>query len=83
MRFDVLLHELRIFKSRSQASAAISAGHALLNGAATKPSHTVRAGDRITIVGPSRARTFELLDLPRRSLTKEAAQALLREVTGG
>lgn len=79
MRLDVLLHELRLFKSRSQASAAILQGHVLLNGRETKPGHAVRPGDRVTLVrAPSR--TLEILGLPHRSLSKEAARALVREV---
>ena len=82
MRFDVALGELHLFKSRSQASAAIQSGAALLNGARVKPSHAIRPGDRITLAGPRGSRTLELLELPSRSLTKVAASALLRELAG-
>jgi ribosome-associated heat shock protein Hsp15 len=81
MRFDVLLHELRLFKSRSQATAAVWEGWALLNGERTKPSHNVRPGDRITLIGRSGQRTLEVLDLPGRALSKGAARSLVREVT--
>jgi ribosomal 50S subunit-recycling heat shock protein len=81
MRFDVALFELRLFKSRSQAGVAIHDGVATLNGRIVKPSHGVRPGDRITIAGPGGTRTLEVLDLPRASLSREAARALLREVS--
>ena len=80
MRFDVVLAELRLFKSRSQASAAIHDGSAQLNGARVKPSHAVKPGDRITLVMPRGSRTLEVLELPTRSMSKEAAKALVREV---
>ena len=90
MRLDVLLFELRLFKSRSQASEAIQAGRVLWNGARTKPSREARPGDRVTIErqagrreaaeGTTRSRTFEILGLPHASLSKEAARALVREV---
>jgi ribosomal 50S subunit-recycling heat shock protein len=89
MRFDVLLFELRLFKSRSQASEAIQQGRALLNGAPAKPSRETRAGDRVTLVrgsargareGGPRLQTLEILELPRGSLSREAARALVREV---
>jgi len=88
MRLDVLLFELRLFKSRTQATDAVRAGHALLNGEPAKPSHEARAGDRVTLVrrdddGRARSRTYEVLDLPRGSLSREAARALMREVAGG
>ena len=53
MRFDLALSELRLFKSRSQASVAIQDGAALLNGQLVKPSHGVKPGDRITLAGPA------------------------------
>ena len=89
MRLDVLLFELRLFKSRSQASEAIQQGRALLNGAPAKPSREAHAGDRVTLAqgaardgadDGSRSRTLEILELPRGSLSKEAARALVREV---
>ena len=79
MRFDLLLAGLHLFKSRSQAQAAIEEGHALLNGARVKPSHTARAGDRVTLVSEHGERTLEVLDLPRRSMSKQAARELVRE----
>jgi len=82
VRLDVLLHELRLYKSRSQAQAAIAAGHVLLNDECRKPSHEVRAGDRLTLTGEHHRRTVEVLELPRGSLSKEAAKALVREVIG-
>jgi len=86
VRLDVLLFELRLFKSRTQAHDAIEAGHVLLGGARVKPSHEARAGDRVRLTreegseGRFRARTLEILELPRRSLSREAARELVREV---
>ena len=90
MRLDVLLFELRLFKSRSQASEAIQLGRVLLNGQRAKPSREARAGDQVTLErgggrdavehGPG-SRTLEILELPRGSLSKEAARALVREVS--
>jgi ribosome-associated heat shock protein Hsp15 len=79
VRLDVLLFELRLFKSRSQATAAIQEGRLLLNGARTKPSREGRPGDRVTL-GDREARTFEILALPRGSLSKAAARELVREI---
>lgn len=86
MRLDVLLFELRLFKSRSQAAAAIAEGRVLLGGARAKPSHEGRAGDRVTFregegrEGTGRSRTFEILALPHASLSKAAAREMVREV---
>ena len=80
MRFDVALFQLRLFKSRSQATAAIESGAALLNGERSKPSREVRPGDRVTLAGDTVRRTFEIVELPGRSVSKEAARALVRAV---
>ncbi len=83
MRFDVALHELRLVKSRSQAAIAIRDGLAVLNGTEAKPSQEVRVGDRITLATAYGGRTLEVLELPKRSLSKEAAKACVREVSAG
>jgi ribosome-associated heat shock protein Hsp15 len=83
LRFDVALFELRLAKSRTQAAETIRDGHALLNGEAVKPSHELRAGDRVTLAGGPAPRTVEVLELPRGSLSREKARALLRDVGPG
>ena len=83
MRFDIALHELRLFKSRSQASIAIQDGAALLNGQLVKPSHGVRPGDRITLAHGGGRRTCEVLALPRGSLSRAAASELVRDLGEG
>ena len=80
MRLDVVLHELRLFKSRSAASVAIQDGAALLNGQLVKPSHGAKPGDRITLISGETSRTIEILELPNRSLSRDAAKTLVREV---
>lgn len=82
MRFDVLLHELRLFKSRSQAAAAIIDGRALLDGAEVKPSREARAGQRVTLIGERTSRTLEILELPHGSVSKERAKTLVRDISG-
>jgi len=80
VRFDIALFELRLFKSRSAATAAIQDGEALLNGGAVKPSHGVKPGDRVTLVTYSSRRTLEVVELPRAGLSREVARTLLRDV---
>ena len=69
-----------MFKSRSQATVAIQRGDVLLNGAEVKPSHLVAPGDRVVLIGEGSRRTFEVLELPRAGLSKDAARALVREL---
>ena len=80
MRLDVLLHELRLFKSRSQAATAIEEGRIHVGGRSVKASRDIEAGERITIMGHAGARTVEVLELPRKGMSKSAAHALVRDV---
>lgn len=80
MRLDVALFELRLFKSRTQAQEAIASGHVLVDGVATKPSREIAPGARVTMTVAGARRTLEVLELPKRSLSREAARAFVREV---
>ncbi|WP_226345433.1 RNA-binding S4 domain-containing protein [Agilicoccus flavus] len=51
VRVDVWLWSVRVFKSRSQATAACRAGHVRIGGAGVKASAPVRVGDRVTVTG--------------------------------
>ena len=46
-RIDRWLFFVRLFKSRSLSAQAVSGGRVHINGERVKPSHVVRAGDRI------------------------------------
>ena len=48
MRIDRWLIGVRLFKSRSVATIAVSGGRVHLNGERVKPSHGVKPGDTIT-----------------------------------
>jgi ribosome-associated heat shock protein Hsp15 len=48
VRLDVWVSSVRLFKTRSLASAACKGGHVALNGAKAKPSTPVRVGDKVT-----------------------------------
>ncbi|MFI2705584.1 RNA-binding S4 domain-containing protein [Cellulosimicrobium composti] len=50
-RVDSWLWAVRVFKSRSQATAAVKAGHVRVNGERAKPATNVRVGDRVVVRG--------------------------------
>ena len=49
MRLDKWLWVARLFKTRSLAAAAIERGQVRASGTRLKPSHTVRAGERLSV----------------------------------
>ncbi len=48
-RVDKWLWGVRVYKTRSAATAACTAGHVNVGGTTAKPAATVRVGDRVTI----------------------------------
>jgi ribosome-associated heat shock protein Hsp15 len=52
-RIDKWLWAARFFKTRSQATAAVTGGKVEINGDTAKPSKTVKIGDRVRLrLGP-------------------------------
>lgn len=49
VRVDKWLWAARFFKTRSQASEAVAAGHVELNGERARPARPVKAGDELRI----------------------------------
>lgn len=59
-RVDRWLWAVRIYKTRSDATAACRGGHVRVNGAPAKPATTVRVGDTVTTHVHARDRVLEV-----------------------
>jgi ribosome-associated heat shock protein Hsp15 len=70
---------VRLFKSRSQASEAVSGGKVKLEGERVKPAHEVRIGQRLSVTLGDRAIEAEILRLPVRRGPAADAQACYAE----
>jgi ribosome-associated heat shock protein Hsp15 len=77
-RVDSWLWAVRVFKSRSQATAAVKAGHVRVNGERAKPATAVKVADRVVVRGGpvERILVVEKILVKRVSATV-AAQAVL------
>jgi ribosome-associated heat shock protein Hsp15 len=74
-RIDRWLYGVRLFKSRSMATQAVTGGKVHVNGDRVKPSREVRAGDLVTFVRASVEFECTVAGIPlRRGPATEAAQ---------
>jgi ribosome-associated heat shock protein Hsp15 len=79
MRIDRWLFFVRLFKSRSLASEAVSGGRVHLNAERVKPAHVVRIGDQIAFSRGTVAFDCEVTGLPLRRGPAPHAAACYRE----
>lgn len=64
MRVDVWTWAVRLFATRSIATAACRGGHVRVNGAPAKPAHPVRVGDTVRAITPGGERIVVVTGLP-------------------
>ena len=64
VRVDVWLWAIRVFKTRSAANAACSAGAVRIDGVTAKPSRPVRPGMRVVVRQRGRTRDLEVVETP-------------------
>ncbi len=77
-RVDAWLWSVRLFKSRSQATAAVKAGHVRVNGERAKPATNVKVGDRIIVrSGPADRIVVVQRVLSKRVGAPQAAEAMI------
>ena len=66
LRIDRWLYYCRFFKTRSKATAAVSGGHAKLNGERISAGVRVEVGDRIELVRDRLLYVLEVVAIPQR-----------------
>lgn len=77
-RVDAWLWAVRIYKTRSAASAACKGGHVSVNGETAKAATKVRVGDRVEAYAAQRRRVLEVVELlDKRVGAPRAAEALV------
>jgi len=80
-RIDKWLWEVRIFKTRTQATEACRAGRIRILDAVVKPSRELQAGDEIAWVQQPVTRTFRVLGFPRSRVGAALVPDFMQELT--
>jgi ribosomal 50S subunit-recycling heat shock protein len=80
MRLDVFLKASRICSRRTIAQKLCEAGRVSLNGNVAKSSHTVKAGDEITITRRDKISRVRVLSLPNTRQTSHKDATTLYEL---
>ncbi|MDO5082133.1 RNA-binding S4 domain-containing protein [Arachnia propionica] len=78
-RLDVWLWSVRLFKTRSLATKAVTGGHVRLNGDPVKPAHAVKPGDRVSVKEPGWTREFEVVELLSKRVGASIAQQAYKD----
>ncbi len=79
LRIDRWLFFCRMYKSRSQATDAVTGGHVKLNGERTSPGARVKLGDKIDLVRHRLPYSLEVVAIPARRGPAKEAQACYEE----
>ena len=79
LRIDRWLFFCRMYKSRTQATDAVTGGHVKLNGERTSPGARVKVGDTIDLVRHRLPYSLEVVAIPARRGPAKEAQACYEE----
>jgi ribosome-associated heat shock protein Hsp15 len=74
-RLDKWLWYVRLYKTRSLATAAVNGGKVHLNAERTKPAHRIVIGDRVSVSQQGIVAEYQVIGLPRRRGSAPEAQA--------
>jgi ribosome-associated heat shock protein Hsp15 len=79
VRLDKWLKIARIYKTRALASRACEEGRVKVNDQRAKASKMIHVGDRITVRHKSKYRTFDVLIVTEKNVSKKDAAQLYKE----
>ena len=75
VRVDAWVWAVRLYKTRSQATAACRAGHVRIDGERAKPAQKVGVGSTVEVRGGERLRVVEVRQLLTKRVGAPVAQA--------
>lgn len=81
MRIDKFLWSVRVFKTRSLATAAIREDKVFIGGVLIKPSREVKPGEEVSVRRNGVTREWEVLDMPKSRVGASIVDHYIKEVT--
>lgn len=81
VRLDKWLQVARVFKTRSQATQACTAGRVKVNGAEAKPHRLIKPADRLEIERDEWPRILIIQDVRDKPISKAEARTLYTDIT--
>jgi ribosome-associated heat shock protein Hsp15 len=81
VRLDKWLWAVRLFHSRSEATAACAAGHVRIEGNRAKPARDVRIGETLTVLAANVQRTVKVLALLDQRVGANRVPDFLQDLT--
>jgi ribosome-associated heat shock protein Hsp15 len=81
IRWDKYIWAVRLCKTRSQASEALSKGRITVNGKTTKPSRNPQVGDRIQVYRNNAVLSFQVLALLDKRVGAKLVAEFLKDIT--
>jgi len=81
VRLDKWLQVARVFKTRSQATQACTAGHVKVNGAVSKPHRLIKPEDRLEIERDDWPRILIVQEVRDKPILKAEARTLFSDIT--
>jgi ribosome-associated heat shock protein Hsp15 len=81
VRVDRWLWSVRLYKTRSLASAACAAGHVKVNGHSCKPARAVRPGDVVVALTGEMTRTVKVVGVLERRVGAKVVSRYLEDLT--
>lgn len=80
-RIDKYLWEIRVFKTRSEATQACGGGKVKINGQPCKASRQLRVGEKISVRKGAALFSYEVLDFPSARVGAQLVENYARNLT--
>ena len=81
MRWDQWLWNIRLYRSRSLAQAAIKDGRVVVDGVAIKPAREAKAGETVSARTGDLTRVYKVLGFPPRRISAPEVAAFAEDLT--